>query len=176
MTRAVSAARVAFHTHAEDQPAAALGAVGDELFDYLSGVGLFVTMAVGSYRPGSGVVHLANAGHSPVLSVADGRASVVPASMPPIGVVRAMRGRTQQIRLGPNDLLVIGSDGLAEQEDIHAVMYGYDRLLRRVEQRAHFTANDLGDGLMNDVHDHAGDQPASDDQTLVVLGESRVAP
>ena len=176
MTRAVSAARVAFHTHAEDQPAAALGSVGDELFDYLSGVGLFVTMAVGSYRPGSGVVHLANAGHSPVLSVADGRACVVPASTPPIGVVRAMRGRTQQIRLGPNDLLVIGSDGLAEQEDIHAVMYGYDRLLRRVEQRAHFTANDLGDGLMNDVHDHAGDQPASDDRTLVVLGESRVAP
>ena len=71
---------------------------------------------------------------------------------------------------------MIGSDGLAEQEDIHAVMYGYDRLLRRVEQRAHLTVNEFGDGLMNDVQDHAGDQPASDDRTLVVLGESRVAP
>jgi len=73
MTRAVSAVRVAFHNQAEDEPAAALGTVGDELFDYLSGVGSFVTMALGSYRPGGGLVHLANAGHSPSLSVADGR-------------------------------------------------------------------------------------------------------
>jgi serine phosphatase RsbU (regulator of sigma subunit) len=176
MTRAVSAARVAFHTHPEADPAAALGAVGDELFDYLSGIGLFVTMALGSFRPGSGVVHLANAGHSPLLSSADGATRVVPPSMPPIGVVRAIRGRTQRIRLGPNDLLVLGSDGLAEQEDAHGVLYGYDRLLRRVEQWAQLTVNQLGDGLMKDVHDHAGDAPASDDRTLVVLGESRVAP
>ena len=176
MTRAVSAARVAFHTHAEADSAAALGSVGDELFDYLNGIGLFVTMALGSFRPGSGVVYLANAGHSPLLSFSDGATRVIPASMPPIGVVRAMRGQTQRIRLGPNDLLVLGSDGLAEQEDGHGVMYGYDRLLHRVEQWAQLTVHELGDRLMNDVEDHAGDAPASDDRTLVVLGESRVAP
>jgi len=90
--------------------------------------------------------------------------------------VRALRGQTQRIRLGPNDLLVLGSDGLAEQEDVHGVMYGYDRLLHRVEQWAQLTVHELGDSLMNDVEDHAGDAPASDDRTLVVLGESRVAP
>lgn len=176
MTRAVSAARVAFHTHAEDDPASALDAIGDELFDYLSGVGLFVTMAVGTYRPRSGVVHLANAGHSPLLSVADGVISGIPPSMPPIGVVRALRGRTQLIRLGPDDILVLGSDGLAEQENPAGELYGYDRLLRRVEQWARFTVNELGDEIMNDVDKYAGGAPASDDRTLVVLGESRVAP
>ena len=175
MTRAVSAARVAFHTYPEDDPAAALDAIGDELFGYLSGVGLFVTMAVGSYRPGSGVVHLANAGHSPLLSVADGVISGIPPSMPPIGVVRALRSRTQQIRLGPNDILVLGSDGLAEQENPAGELYGYDRLFRRVEKWARLTVNELGDGLMNDVNNHAGGAPASDDRTLVVLSETRVA-
>ncbi len=175
MTRAVSAARVAFHTNADDDPAAALDAIGDELFDYLSGVGLFVTMAVGSYRPRSGVVHLANAGHSPLLSVAGGVISGIPPSMPPIGVVRDLRCRTQRIRLGPNDLLVLGSDGLAEQENSAGELYGYDRLLHRVEQWARLTVNEMGDGLMNDVDEHAGGAPASDDRTLVVLGESRVA-
>jgi serine phosphatase RsbU (regulator of sigma subunit) len=95
--------------------------------------------------------------------------------MPPIGVVRALRGRTQRIRLGPNDILILGSDGLAEQENPAGTLYGYDRLLRRVEQWARLTVNELGDGLMKDVDDHAGGAAASDDRTLVVLSESRVA-
>jgi len=174
MTRAVSAARVAFHTNADDDPAAALDAIGNELFDYLSGVGLFVTMAVGSYRPGSGVVHVANAGHSPLLSVTGGVIAGIPPSMPPIGVVRDVRCRTRRILMGPNDLLLLGSDGLAEQENPAGEFYGYDRLLRRIEQWTQLTVKELGDGLMRDVEEYAGGAPASDDRTLVVLGESRV--
>jgi len=90
-------------------------------------------------------------------------------------VVRALRSRTQQIRLGPNDILVLGSDGLAEQENPAGELYGYDRLFRRVEKWARLTVNELGDGLMNDVNNHAGGAPASDDRTLVVLSETRVA-
>ena len=47
--------------------------------------------------------------------------------------------------------------------------------LRRVEQWAQLTVNELGDGLVNDVDDHAGGAPATDDRTLVVLSESRFA-
>ena len=176
MTRAVSAARVAFHTHADDDPAAALDAIGDELFDYLSGVGLFVTMAVGSYRPRSGVVHLANAGHSPLLSVArrgDLRHPAVDATdrrgarpegsntADPAGAERPSGARLRRARRA-------GEHSAGE-------LYGYDRLLHRVEQWAQLTVNELGDGLMNDVDEHADGAPASDDRTLVVLGESRVA-
>ncbi len=78
MTRAVSAARVAFHSRAEDDPAGALAAISEELHDYLYDVGLFVTLVVGAHRPGSGIVHVCNAGHSPVVSVADGVASPFP--------------------------------------------------------------------------------------------------
>ncbi len=71
MTRAVSAARMAFRGVAGHDPAAALATIDAELHDYLVSVGLFVTMVVGVHLPGSGEVVLCNSGHSPVLSVSE---------------------------------------------------------------------------------------------------------
>ena len=169
MTRAVSAARVAFHTHDEDDPAGALSAVGDELFDYLHAVGLFVTMALGSYRPGSGVLHLCNAGHSPILSLANHRKTAVPPSTPPIGVLLGAKGRTQAIAFELGSVLVLGSDGLTEQEDPEGRLYGYDRFEERIVQLSHLPLRTMGAQLMRDIARHAGGTAASDDCTLVLL-------
>ena len=176
MTMAVSAARVAMHRCADDDPASAVRAVGDDLFDYLSGVGLFVTMALGSYRAGSGIVHLANAGHSPIVSLAAGQVSTVPPSMPPIGVIRAMKVRTQRVPLTGDDLLVLGSDGLTEQDSDTGVLYGYDRFHRNVAGFSHLPVDEIGEHLFADVNHHAAGTPASDDRTLVVLREAPPLP
>ena len=169
MTRAVSAARIAFHTHAEDDPAGALDAVDEELFDYLSAVGLFVTMVLGAYRPGSEAVRLCNAGHSPVLSSVDGVITAVPPSTPPLGVIRGLRGRTQTVPLGPGDLLVLGSDGLVEQENAIGGLFGYDRLQGSVAACSALPVADLGERLLADVSDFAAGTAPSDDRTLVLL-------
>ncbi|MGS0683844.1 PP2C family protein-serine/threonine phosphatase [Nakamurella sp. GG22] len=169
MTRAVSAARVAFHSHSHDDPAGALAAVSDELHDYLSGVGLFVTLVVGAHRPGSGVVHVCNAGHSPVVSVADGVASPIPPSMPPIGVVRGRTGRNHAVLLGPGSVLVLGSDGLSEQQDPAEALYGYPRFGQQIAALAGLTVDEMGERLIADVIAFAKGAPPSDDRTLVLL-------
>jgi serine phosphatase RsbU (regulator of sigma subunit) len=169
MTRAVSAARVAFHTHPADDAAGALAAVGDELFDYLHAVGLFVTMALGSYCPGSGVLHLCNAGHSPILSLAGRRKTAVPPSTPPIGVIPGAKGRTQAIPFEFGSILVLGSDGLTEQEDPDGRLYGYERFEEKVVELSHLPLRTMGARLMRDIARHASGTPASDDCTLVLL-------
>ena len=169
MTRAVSAARVAFHTHAEDDPAGALAAVGDELFDYLHAVGLFVTMVVGSYRPGSGVLHLCNAGHSPILSLADNVKRAIPASTPPVGVLMGAIGRTEAIAFEFGSVLVLGSDGLTEQEDPDGGLYGYDRFEEKIVELSHLPLRAMGAALMRDIARHARGTAVSDDCTLVLL-------
>ena len=172
MTMAVSAARVAMHRCADDDPASAVRAVGDDLFDYLSGVGLFVTMALGSYRAGSGIVHLANAGHSPIVSLAAGQVSTVPPSMPPIGVIRAMKVRTQRVPLTGDDLLVLGSDGLTEQDSDTGVLVRIRQIPPQRAVLSHLPVEQIGDHLFADVNHHAAGMPASDDRTLVVLREA----
>jgi len=176
MTMAVSAARVAIRGCPDGDPAAAVRAVGADLFDYLSGVGLFVTLAVGCYRPGSGWVQVANAGHSPIVTLTGGTVAAVPPSMPPIGVIRAMTGRTQRVRLTGNDLLVLGSDGLTEQDNGTGALYGYDRFHRAVADLAHLPVDRIGERLFAEVNQHAGNTPASDDRTLVVLREAPPPP
>ncbi|GGM00627.1 PP2C family protein-serine/threonine phosphatase [Nakamurella endophytica] len=169
MTRAISAVRVAFHTHADDDPAGALAAVGRELYDFLSDIGLFVTMTIGVHRPGRPAALLCNAGHSPVLSWAGDRCSTVPATMPPLGVVPDSRGRTQAVPLGREDLLLIGSDGLVDQQGPTGAQFGYDTLEQVFAESAALPVDVLGPALLAAVDQHADGTAASDDCTLVLL-------
>lgn len=169
MTRAVSAARVAFLTHSSDDPAGAMNTMGTEMHDYLEDVGLFITVVVGAYEPRTGVLNLCNAGHSPVMLVRDGVILMVPASMPPLGVLPDPTGRTVRFVLAPGDALVLGSDGLAEQEDPLGDMLGYDRLSELCTERPGESAEALGHHILDAVTTHANGTPPSDDRTLVIL-------
>ena len=124
---------------------------------------------VGAHRPGSGIVHVCNAGHSPVVSVADGVASPIPASMPPIGVVRGRIGRTVAVPLGTGSVLVLGSDGLSEQQDPSGALYGYPRFGQQVSALAGLPVDEMGERLIADVVAFAKGAPPSDDRTLVLL-------
>lgn len=168
MTKAVSAARVAFLTQAADDPAAALSAVADELYEYLDDVGLFVTMVLGSYQPASRGLRLCNAGHSPVMTVRGGEVVSVPASTPPLGVVSSPTVGNVTFTLNPGDALVLGSDGLAEQQDPSGELLGYEKLIRLCREGP-TDAPELGRRILNAVAAHAAGTPASDDSTLVVL-------
>lgn len=174
MSRAVSAARVAFLTHATDDAAGAMLAMGAELYDYLDDVGLFITVVLGAFRPDTGVLYLCNAGHSPVMLIRNGAITLIPASMPPLGVLAAPTGRTIRFDLAIGDTLVLGSDGLAEQNDPHGTMLGYDRLSELCVELPGEGADTLGRHILDAVTTHAHGAPRSDDRTLVILRAVKV--
>ncbi len=169
MTKAVSAARVAFYRYDEDDAAAALDAIADELFDYLSDTGLFITLVVGAHRPGSGVATICNAGHSPVLLLDGETARAIPPSTPPVGVIRGRPGRNHCVPMAAGEVLVLGSDGLSEQQNPEGELFGYDRFESAVLNRSSRPLAELGESVIAEVTAFAGGTPASDDRTLVLL-------
>ncbi|QWT24315.1 serine/threonine-protein phosphatase [Subtercola sp. PAMC28395] len=169
MTRAVAACRVAFLAHRHASVAEVMRRIEDELFDYLDDVGVFVTLAVGLYDENSHEVSLANAGHSPVVLVRDGVATFVPASVPPLGVVRNLIPVVSSMILNDTDCLVVGSDGLAEQSNASGEMFGYERFRQLCLSASLKPSRMMGEELFDTIHSFAAGQSASDDSTLVIL-------
>jgi serine phosphatase RsbU (regulator of sigma subunit) len=178
MTRAVAAIRNACATGRSNDPADVINEVNDELFGYLSDAGRFITIAVGRYRPGSGHVDICNAGHSPVARADSSGVTVVAPTTLPIGARPQASGCSTRLPFGEGDLLVLGSDGLAEQQDPAGHLFGYDRFLDAVG-RAHRAISlgrrhddapaQVARRLFAEVALHAADTEPDDDCTLVVL-------
>ncbi|GGM08977.1 PP2C family protein-serine/threonine phosphatase [Nakamurella endophytica] len=169
MSRAVSATRVALRTSLD--PGAAVAAVSAELYDYLGDVGVFVTLVVGVLDPADGTVRACNAGHSPVLVRQQGRVRPVAADTAPVGVLEIEDPTVTELRLAPGDALLVGSDGLAEQEDGAGELFGYVRL-EQVLAGGPSSAEELGRQVLAAVAGHADGTAPSDDCTLVVLTPS----
>ncbi len=176
MTNVISAAMAAFQTVGTSGPAAVVSAIDSWVYEYLSDAGLFVTLVGGSFDPASGVLRLANAGHSPVLFVRDGSADLVDASVPPIGVLPfEMLGEdalTESVyETTPGDRLIVSSDGFTEQENPSGEMLGDDEFARLICEDPGPT-DDLGSRLFTMLERHADTAEQSDDRTLLILGVS----
>ena len=136
MTNVISASNAAFHRHGHEGPGAVLRAVDRWMYQSLSDAGMFVTLLVGSYDPGSAEVALANAGHSPViLQTLDDEAQILLADHPPVGVLPLDTSNgsgdtgAQRYSIGNGDQLVVASDGITEQLGSGGQMFGEQRLL-----------------------------------------------
>lgn len=169
MTRAVAACRVAFLTHRDASVGDVFASIEDELFDYLDEVGLFITMAVGAIDESTSTVSLASAGHSPVVWVNSTGASLIPATSPPIGVIRHRIPQASEFVLHAGDCLVIGSDGLAEQSAPDGSMFGYDRFLDLCHSVRLQSSAQQGQAVFDTVNAFAAGRHASDDSTLVIV-------
>ena len=136
--------------------------------DYLESAGMFVTMSVGLWTEGSDKIELANAGHSPVLLRTGDTVESIPANSPPVGVLPADSGEHHVIEFAPGTVLMIGSDGLAEQENEAGEQLGYDVL----ESLMTGEPEEIIDNLFGAVHDHGLGVDRSDDQMALVLGRA----
>lgn len=179
MTKALAATRVAIaraDAAAEPDPAEVLAAVGAELFDYLAQVGLFVTAVAAVVDPATGTLSIANAGHTPVLLAQRDGARPVPASCPPLGVLPSISPKVLTSSFDEGDVLLLGSDGLVEQEDGRGRMLGQDllaELLATLRGRDAETARRLVEAQVDTWR--AG-REQGDDTTLMVLVRGDSAP
>jgi serine phosphatase RsbU (regulator of sigma subunit) len=172
MTRVLTSLNAAVARRANAEPDEILAELDRDLYDYLSEVGLFVTIAVAVYDPASRTLSLCNAGHSPVIHARSGSAHPIASSVPPLGVVPGMHAAVVRIDLERGDFLLIGSDGLAEQEAPDGQQFGYSRLSRSVADMHGLTPGVVGKQLLAQVEAFAAGTPASDDRTLLILSQA----
>lgn len=175
MTMVSSATKAAALRVRSTEPDALLRAINTDVFEYLDDTGIFVTTAVGTWHIGSDTLRIANAGHSPVLVVAAARHGQQPSvqtvrpSMPPLGVLPQPTPAVVDVPFLPGDLLVFGTDGLAEQLDAHGNQLGYDTLSTMLVDSVAAPIDDVIGRLFARVESHGAGASQDDDRTALIL-------
>ena len=169
MTMVMRTATRLAHEARDPDPHELFRALSQRLSDYLTEAGMFITMVIGAYRLGDDTIRLANAGHSPVVIGGTGGVVDLAPSAPPLGVLEDAIADTVEVPFVPGDVVVMGTDGLVEQENAERDQIGTEWIADQVADAAGVSASDLVEALFAAVERHAGDTPASDDRTAVVI-------
>lgn len=138
----------------------------------------FMTFFYALLSPGNGEMDSICAGHPfPLLRRAGGRVEELGRGGLPLGVRDDLAPEPQATTLGPGDLLVLYTDGLAEAVDVRAEAFGYERIAALT--RGGGTPQEVHDRILAAFDAHVGDEPLRDDLTLLVIareGEAAPAP
>lgn len=169
MTMVTAATTRAALASGRPEPSELFASIAAELGGYLSDAAVFVTMLIGVYRPDAGELLVANAGHSPVILRTGGESTMVRPSAPPLGVLPELVTDTVVVPFEIGDVLVVGTDGLAEQQDVHGRQLGYARLVEIVAEHASGSAESIVAALFDEVERFGGDAGRDDDRTALVV-------
>ena len=127
-------------------------------------------MIYGLFNDRSRTIHLANAGFPHALLASQGNLVPVDAGGIPLGLWPGTTYTTQTLRVEPDDLLVMCSDGLMEARDDRGEVFEASRLRLAIGDLAGRSAEQIAAGLTQSAIDFAGgDTRQEDDYTTVVL-------
>jgi serine phosphatase RsbU (regulator of sigma subunit) len=136
----------------------------------------FVTLFYGRLDPATGRLEYASAGHpSPLLRRAGGEVEEPARGSRPLGLGERCEPDRGELVLAPGDLVVLSTDGLFEAIGAGKETFGWDRL-RQTVARADGGAIAVHDRLRDEIVRHVGDEPVSDDRTIVVVERLPTAP
>ena len=133
---------------------------------------MFVTFFVGCLDLYSGELDYATAGHDKPFILADD-VSMMPAKANlPLGVFPDTRFEEQHCTLSPGMLLLLYTDGLTESKNVQRKQFGRERVvevLNTFDRSENPTPAALVSALSHAAHQFAGQEPQSDDLTLLVV-------
>jgi serine phosphatase RsbU (regulator of sigma subunit) len=146
---------------------------------------VFVTATLSLINLRTGLLRVYNAGHPPTYLLRGGEVEEILLPGSPLGGLGHTYGRAD-VPLQRGDVLVWLSDGLIEAARADGEPFGYDAVLHslRGNGKGGDNAAEVRNRLLAAVDRHVGDEPPSDDRTLVVLryrgragvtGEMRIA-
>ncbi|MBA4397471.1 MAG: serine/threonine protein phosphatase [Syntrophus sp. (in: bacteria)] len=156
--------------HLELTPAEIMERVNHELC-WENDSAMFVTVFCGIFCIKTGELRYSNAGHNPpILLHASGQADWLP--LPEgvmLGPFEDSRYETRRIALTPGDTLILYTDGVTEAMNAAKEVYSDGKLLSTVMQSESAAAEGIIREIVQSVRDFAGDEPQSDDITMLVL-------
>jgi len=152
-------------------PGDALGRV-NELLVPDAKHGMFVTGLYAIVSLASGEAIVANAGHHPplILRSEDGRLEQMERGETALGVLKDVAFREHPVTLHPGDCMVLYTDGVTEALSVNGAFFGESQLHEVIRQRCERdTAEGTLSRIIDAVEGFVGDQPPSDDLTLMVV-------
>jgi len=137
---------------------------------------LFITCFYGVLDPKAGTLMYCNAGHNPPYLF---RADVSQPPMPlvrtgiPIGVEEDRRWKRKTVTFSPGDKLVLYTDGVTEAQNEQGDFFEDDMLIEAALENSECNAFELQTNILSKVENFVGENPQSDDITLMVLYKNR---
>jgi len=154
----------------EASPAALMERLNNELAEG-NEESMFVTLFLGVLDTGSGRLRYALGGHPPpFLGRAGGKVTFLHAVTG--ALVGAMEGicfEEGEESLGPEDLLVVYTDGVTEAMNEKGDLFGDERTGKTVADLGHLACSEIVDGIRRRVQSFAAGAEQSDDITLLAL-------
>jgi Stage II sporulation protein E (SpoIIE) len=130
----------------------------------------FVTIFLGVLDPLSGELAFCNAGHTPPLVTrSDGTLVRLESTGPVTGIFADATYRSETVRLGAGDRLVVFSDGVTESENVADEQFGEDRLCQVLLRGDLLTADDTCSAIVDTLTAFRGSRPYNDDVTMLVV-------
>lgn len=131
---------------------------------------MFVTVFYGILDPASGTLCYCNAGHNPPYLLSE-HAEPQPLRNTgiPLGIERATSWTAETVRLEPDDMLVLYTDGVTEAQNANGELFEIERLLDAARSCREHTALAVQDAILAAVDRFVGDAAQSDDLTLMTL-------
>lgn len=130
----------------------------------------YVTLFYGELDLKSNSFQYTNAGHNyPILARADGSIELLKEGGPIIGALPGMTYTSATIRLNPDDVLFLFTDGLSEAMDEQDVEFGEDRIRELVTRLRKEDPDHIMKQIIIDVQKHDPSDPPQDDTTVITL-------
>ena len=132
---------------------------------------MFVTAWIGFLNTKTGVVTYANAGHNPPLVKHEDGSFTYLKSRPGfvLAGMEGVRYRKNEIQLMPGDAIYLYTDGVTEATNAENELYGEERLLHVMNQKANLSSQELCEAVKADVDVFVGEAPQFDDITMLCL-------
>ncbi|MCQ2292426.1 MAG: SpoIIE family protein phosphatase [Bacteroidaceae bacterium] len=156
-----------------DSPAEAVAAINNSLCTG-NELSMFVTFFMGTLDLTTGRLLYCNAGHNPpvLIRTADGHPVCQAMEHPdgfPLGAIDDAPYTDGELTLQPGDALFLFTDGVTEAMNSHEEEFGDQRLMASLSNPKASSAADIVSNLRNDVNNHAGGAPQSDDITMLCI-------
>jgi len=130
----------------------------------------YVTIFYGELDVTCGELAYCNGGHNyPVLARADGKVELLKTGGPLVGALPHMEYTSTSIRLNPDDILFMFTDGLSEAMDKDEHEFGEERIREMVSTNRSNSAQEIMDCILNDVRMYDPTYPPRDDTTIISL-------
>jgi len=136
-----------------------------------SKAGMFVTLFYGTLSERDRTLTYVNAGHNPplVYRAADGSLE----RLLPTGIILGARLEREYaartVAIGPDDVVVLYTDGITEAVDHDLQMFGEERLQALVRNYAGEPAGEILQVILDSVEAFATGEPQFDDMTVMVI-------
>ena len=135
---------------------------------------MFVTLFVGWLDLDSFELAFASGGHTPPSLSRNGKVTTLEQDDgPALGLAEEQSFPLNRLSLQPGDLLAIFTDGIDEAFNVKREQFGQEALNAVMENTAGQTLESVGSAILAAVDAHQGEEPQSDDITLMLVQPRR---